>query len=426
MATAPILITGASQRVGLHCARRLLADGESVIVSYRSERPALDELRQAGALTLHADFASEAGIFAFIGALRQHTDSLRAIVHNASDWVAETPGHEAEAFQQLFSVHMLAPYLINLHCAELLERSQPADIVHLTDDVARKGSARRIAYCASKAGLDNLTLSFAARFAEDQGQRHFTGAGDVQRRGRRRIPRPHPGEIRPRHRTGAGSHLPEPSLPVGQPLRHRDHPDRERRPPRQVRRQGPLMNPALSQHYREILVGLGEDPQREGLLDTPKRAAKAMQYLCHGYGQTLEEIVNGALFASDNDEMVIVRDIELYSLCEHHLLPFIGKAHVAYIPTGKVLGLSKVARIVDMFARRLQIQENLTRQIAEAVRQVTSAAGVAVVIEAQHMCMMMRGVEKQNSQMFTSVMLGAFRDSNTTRQEFLQLIGRSK
>lgn len=165
MATAPILITGASQRVGLHCARRLLADGESVIVSYRSERPALDELRQAGALTLHADFASEAGIFAFIGALRHHTDSLRAIVHNASDWVAETPGHEAEAFQQLFSVHMLAPYLINLHCAELLERSQPADIVHLTDDVARKGSARRIAYCASKAGLDNLTLSFAARFA---------------------------------------------------------------------------------------------------------------------------------------------------------------------------------------------------------------------------------------------------------------------
>ena len=186
------------------------------------------------------------------------------------------------------------------------------------------------------------------------------------------------------------------------------------------------MNPALSQHYREIRGGLGEDPQREGLLDTPKRAAKAMQYLCHGYGQTLEEIVNGALFASDNDEMVIVRDIELYSLCEHHLLPFIGKAHVAYIPTGKVLGLSKVARIVDMFARRLQIQENLTRQIAEAVRQVTSAAGVAVVIEAQHMCMMMRGVEKQNSQMFTSVMLGAFRDSNTTRQEFLQLIGRSK
>ena len=182
----------------------------------------------------------------------------------------------------------------------------------------------------------------------------------------------------------------------------------------------------LTQHYHEILVGLGENPEREGLRDTPKRAAKAMQYLCRGYEQSLEEIVNGALFASDNDEMVIVRDIELYSLCEHHLLPFIGKAHVAYIPTGKVLGLSKVARIVDMFARRLQIQENLTRQIAEAVQQVTNAAGVAVVIEARHMCMMMRGVEKQNSVMSSSVMLGAFRQSTNTRQEFLQLIGRSK
>lgn len=182
----------------------------------------------------------------------------------------------------------------------------------------------------------------------------------------------------------------------------------------------------ITEHYREILKGLGENPEREGLLDTPKRAAKAMQYLCRGYTQSLDEIVNGALFASDNDEMVIVRDIELYSLCEHHLLPFIGKAHVAYIPTGKVLGLSKVARIVDMFARRLQIQENLTRQIAEAIEQVTNAAGVAVVIEAQHMCMMMRGVEKQNSVMSSSVMLGAFRSSVNTRQEFLQLIGRSR
>ena len=182
------------------------------------------------------------------------------------------------------------------------------------------------------------------------------------------------------------------------------------------------MNPALSQHYREILVGLGEDPQREGLLDTPKRAAKAMQYLCHGYGQSLEDIVNGALFASDSDEMVIVADIELYSLCEHHLLPFIGKAHVAYIPTGKVLGLSKIARIVDMFARRLQIQENLTREIADAVQSVTQAAGVAVVIEAKHMCMMMRGVEKQNSSMITSVMLGEFRENAATRSEFLSLI----
>ncbi|MCP1443500.1 GTP cyclohydrolase I [Pseudomonas sp. GGS8] len=183
---------------------------------------------------------------------------------------------------------------------------------------------------------------------------------------------------------------------------------------------------ALSQSYREILIGLGENPDREGLQDTPVRAAKAMQYLCHGYEQSVEEIVNGALFASDNDEMIIVDNIELYSLCEHHMLPFIGKAHVAYIPTGKVLGLSKIARLVDMFARRLQIQENLTRQIAEAVQQVTDAAGVGVVIEAQHMCMMMRGVEKQNSTMNTSVMLGAFRESSNTRQEFLQLIGRSK
>jgi len=182
------------------------------------------------------------------------------------------------------------------------------------------------------------------------------------------------------------------------------------------------MNEALSKNYEEILRGVGEDPRREGLLDTPKRAAKAMQYLCHGYQQSLEQIVNGALFESDNDEMVIVRDIELYSLCEHHLLPFIGKAHVAYIPTGKVLGLSKVARIVDMYARRLQIQENLTRQIADAIARVTDAAGVAVVIEAKHMCMMMRGVEKQNSVMSTSVMLGAFRESYNTRQEFLQLI----
>ena len=182
------------------------------------------------------------------------------------------------------------------------------------------------------------------------------------------------------------------------------------------------MNPELPSHYREILLGLGEDPEREGLLDTPKRAAKAMQYLCHGYQQSLDEIVNGALFASTNDEMVIVRDIELYSLCEHHLLPFIGKAHVAYIPTGRVLGLSKVARIVDMYARRLQIQENLSRQIAEAIQQVTGALGVAVVIEAQHMCMMMRGVEKQNSSMVTSVMLGEFRDNAATRSEFLSLI----
>ena len=182
------------------------------------------------------------------------------------------------------------------------------------------------------------------------------------------------------------------------------------------------MNPLLPNHYREILLGLGEDPEREGLLDTPKRAAKAMQYLCNGYAKSLEEVVNGALFSSESDEMVIVKDVELYSLCEHHLLPFIGKAHVAYIPDGKVLGLSKVARIVDMYARRLQIQERLSRQIAEAVQQVTGALGVAVVIEAKHMCMMMRGVEKQNSSMITSVMLGEFRANAATRSEFLSLI----
>ena len=179
---------------------------------------------------------------------------------------------------------------------------------------------------------------------------------------------------------------------------------------------------SLEQHYTAILGQLGEDVNREGLLDTPKRAAKAMQYLCKGYQQTLEEVTNGALFSSDNSEMVLVKNMELYSLCEHHMLPFIGKAHVAYLPNGKVLGLSKVARIVDMYARRLQIQENLTREIAEAMQQVTGASGVAVVIEAQHMCMMMRGVEKQNSSMVTSVMLGQFRDNAATRSEFLGLV----
>lgn len=182
------------------------------------------------------------------------------------------------------------------------------------------------------------------------------------------------------------------------------------------------MTPELPNHYREILLGVGENPEREGLLDTPKRAAKAMQYLCNGYHKSLEEVVNGALFESDNDEMVIVRDIELYSLCEHHMLPFIGKAHVAYIPTGKVLGLSKVARIVDMYARRLQIQENLTKQICECIHSVTDAKGVGVVIEAKHLCAMMRGVEKQNSSMITSMMVGRFREDPRTRQEFLQLI----
>ncbi|MDX1457539.1 MAG: GTP cyclohydrolase I FolE [Marinobacter sp.] len=180
----------------------------------------------------------------------------------------------------------------------------------------------------------------------------------------------------------------------------------------------------LSAHYHHIIEHLGEDPQREGLADTPLRAAKAMQFLTKGYHETLEKLVNGAIFESSMDEMIVVQDIELYSLCEHHMLPFIGKCHIAYIPQGKVLGLSKLARIVDMFARRLQIQENLTREIAEAVERVTDASGVAVVIEAQHMCMMMRGVEKQNSLMKTSMMLGSFRSSQATRNEFLTLIHR--
>lgn len=182
------------------------------------------------------------------------------------------------------------------------------------------------------------------------------------------------------------------------------------------------MTDKLANHYSQILSELGEDIHRDGLKDTPVRAAKAMQFLTRGYTQSLDEVVNNAIFESDNDEMVIVKDIELYSLCEHHLLPFIGKCHVAYLPTGKVIGLSKIARIIDMFARRLQIQENMTKQIAEAIRQVTNASGVGVIIEAKHMCMMMRGVEKQNSVMTTSVMLGKFRSNPATRSEFLNLI----
>lgn len=185
---------------------------------------------------------------------------------------------------------------------------------------------------------------------------------------------------------------------------------------------GQTMTQELAYHYRQILLGLGEDPEREGLRDTPQRAAQAMQFLNHGYGQSLEEITNGAVFESEMDEMVLVKDIELYSMCEHHLLPFIGKCHIAYLPKGRVLGLSKFARIVDMYARRLQIQENLTRQIAEAVLEVTGGGGVGVVIEARHLCMMMRGVEKQNSSMTSSVMLGGFRANLSTRQEFLTLV----
>ena len=174
--------------------------------------------------------------------------------------------------------------------------------------------------------------------------------------------------------------------------------------------------------YATILTNIGEDLKRDGLLDTPKRAAKAMEFLTHGYGQTLEEVVNDAIFESDSEEMVIVKNIELYSLCEHHMLPFIGKAHVAYLPRGKVIGLSKIARIVDMYARRLQIQEGLTKQIANAVASVTDGIGVGVIIESRHLCMMMRGVEKQNSSMTTSAMLGRFRSDINTRNEFLSLV----
>ncbi|MDP3518980.1 MAG: GTP cyclohydrolase I FolE [Pseudohongiella sp.] len=176
--------------------------------------------------------------------------------------------------------------------------------------------------------------------------------------------------------------------------------------------------------YRDIIAAIGEDLSRPGLVDTPLRAAKAMQFLTRGYEQDVDKVINNALFPSSSEEMVIVKNIELYSMCEHHMLPFIGKCHVAYLPKGKVLGLSKIARIVDMYARRLQIQENLTKEIAEVIIQKTDAAGAAVIIEAQHMCMMMRGVEKQNSVMTTSCMLGAFRNSQNTRNEFLSLIRR--
>ena len=176
--------------------------------------------------------------------------------------------------------------------------------------------------------------------------------------------------------------------------------------------------------YRDIIAAIGEDLTRPGLTDTPLRAAKAMQFLTRGYNQDIDKVINNALFPSSSEEMVIVKNIELYSMCEHHMLPFIGKCHVAYMPKGKVIGLSKIARIVDMYARRLQIQENLTKEIAEVIIAKTGAAGAAVIIEAQHMCMMMRGVEKQNSVMTTSCMLGAFRNNQNTRNEFLSLIQR--
>jgi len=174
--------------------------------------------------------------------------------------------------------------------------------------------------------------------------------------------------------------------------------------------------------YRELLQSIGEDVNREGLQRTPDRAARALEFLTQGYRQNLDEILNGAVFESSASEIILVKDIELYSLCEHHLLPFIGRAHVAYLPNGKVIGLSKVARIVDVFARRLQIQENLTTQIAESLMSCLQPSGVAVVVEAKHLCMMMRGVEKQNSVMKTSCLLGTFKEDARTRSEFLSLL----
>jgi GTP cyclohydrolase I len=179
----------------------------------------------------------------------------------------------------------------------------------------------------------------------------------------------------------------------------------------------------MTDRFRDIITLLGEDVEREGLVKTPERAAKAFYFLTRGYRQDISELINEAVFTSDTDEMVIVRNIEMYSMCEHHMLPFIGKCNVAYLPNGKVLGLSKIARIVDFYARRLQIQEVLTKQIAECVQTAINGKGVGVVIEAQHMCMMMRGVEKQNSTMTTSCMLGNFRSHPQTRNEFLRLLG---
>jgi len=182
------------------------------------------------------------------------------------------------------------------------------------------------------------------------------------------------------------------------------------------------MVPALAASYRNILKHIGENPNREGLLDTPMRAAKAMNFFTKGYQETVSQVVKNAVFNEQTDEMVVVKDIEFFSLCEHHLVPFMGKASIGYLPRGKVLGLSKLARIVEMFSRRLQVQERLTREVAGAVWEAVSPSGVGVVMEACHMCMVMRGVQKINSQTVTSCMLGAFRDDPKTRAEFLSLV----
>lgn len=176
---------------------------------------------------------------------------------------------------------------------------------------------------------------------------------------------------------------------------------------------------------RSLLASLGEDPTREGLIGTPKRVAQSMTFLTSGYAQTLDDVVNGALFSADTDGMILVKDVELYSLCEHHLLPFFGNVHVAYIPNERMIGLSKIPRIIDMFARRLQVQERLGEQVCDALERALKPKGVAVVIEADHLCMRMRGVEKQHSIAVTSHLKGLFKDDPKTRQEFLSLIGRA-
>lgn len=200
--------------------------------------------------------------------------------------------------------------------------------------------------------------------------------------------------------------------------------DISERPIRQRNRVSPDQLEELSNAFREILEAVGEDPERQGLARTPERAARAFEFLTQGYRQDVADVVNDAIYDSDASEIVMVKDIELYSMCEHHLLPFIGRAHVAYIPNGKVIGLSKVARIVDVFARRFQIQEQLTTQVADALMQALRPLGVAVVIEAKHLCMMMRGVEKQNSVMKTSCLLGVFKEDARTRSEFLALLAQ--
>ena len=185
-------------------------------------------------------------------------------------------------------------------------------------------------------------------------------------------------------------------------------------------------NDKINNLTKQLLEEIGEDPSREGLLKTPSRVSKAWSFFSRGYNQDLDKIINHAVFNEDATDMVVVRDVEFFSLCEHHLIPFFGRAHVAYLPNGKVIGLSKIPRIIDMFSRRLQVQERLTRQIAETVKEILDPIGVAVIMEGQHMCMQMRGVEKQNSLTTTSSMLGKFRESDRTRSEFLSIIGLNR